>query len=107
MRERVDAAEHTPYRIDERMEVIGSKGMISIQENGASLSVCDSDGWRAPDTTYWPLVGGYRGGALREELAYFAGCIREGSTPDAIRPEEAAAAVKACLAAEESAAQAQ
>jgi UDP-N-acetylglucosamine 3-dehydrogenase len=97
--------EKTPYRIDERMEIIGTKGSLSVQESGASLSVCDQNGWRAPDTTYWPLIQNYRGGALRDELAYFAKCIREGRKPDLITPEEAAAAVKACLAAEESAAQ--
>jgi UDP-N-acetylglucosamine 3-dehydrogenase len=97
--------EKTPYRIDERMEIIGTTGAISIQENGPSLSVCDPDGWRAPDTTYWPLVGKYRGGALREELIYFTNCIRESTKPTLITPEEAAAAVKACLAAERSAAQ--
>jgi UDP-N-acetylglucosamine 3-dehydrogenase len=97
--------EKTPYRIDERMEIIGTKGALSIQENGANLSVCDSDGWRAPDTTYWPLIDSYRGGALRDELIYFANCIRERKKPQIITPEEAAAAVKACLAAEQSAAQ--
>jgi UDP-N-acetylglucosamine 3-dehydrogenase len=97
--------EKTPYRIDERMEVIGTKGSISIQENGANLSVCDSDGWRAPDTTYWPLVGDARGGALRDELIYFTNCIRENKKPEVITTEEAAAAVKACLAAEQSAVQ--
>jgi len=97
--------EKTPYRIDERMEIIGTEGSLSIQENSANFSVCDRDGWRAPDTTYWPLIDGYRGGALRDEFAYFTGCIQQGKTPDVITPEEAAAAVKACLAARESAIQ--
>jgi UDP-N-acetylglucosamine 3-dehydrogenase len=96
--------EKTPYRIDERMEIIGTEGCIYIQEGGANLSVCDKDGWRSPDTTYWPLIDGARGGALRDELAYFAGCILAGKKPEVVAPEEAAAAVRACLAAEESAA---
>ena len=95
--------ERTPYRIDERMEIIGTKGAISIQETGPNLSVCDSDGWRAPDTTYWPLIGDGRGGALRDEFIYFANCIQEKRKPELITPDEAAAALKACLAAEESA----
>jgi len=98
-------SEKTPYRIDERMEIIGTQGSISIQENAANFSVCDPEGWRAPDTTYWPLIQDSRGGALRDELAYFAKCIREGRKPDVITPEEASAAVKACLAAEAAAAQ--
>jgi len=94
----------TPYRIDERMEIIGTDGAIYIQESAASLSICDRDGWRSPDTTYWPLVDGHRGGALREELAYFVDSILRGERPGIITPEEAAASVKACLAAEDSAA---
>jgi UDP-N-acetylglucosamine 3-dehydrogenase len=95
----------TPYRIDERMEIIGTEGLISIQESGAALSICDRDGWRAPDTTYWPLIGEHRGGALREEFAYFCDCVLRGEKPSIITPEEAAGAVRACLAAERSAAE--
>jgi UDP-N-acetylglucosamine 3-dehydrogenase len=94
--------EKTPYRIDERMEIIGTEGALSIQENSASFTVCDPNGWRSPDTTYWPLIGDYRGGALRDEFIYFANCIREGKKPEVITPEDAAAAVKACHAAEKS-----
>jgi len=94
----------TPYRIDERMEILGTEGCISIQESGPAISVCGKDGWRAPDTTYWPLAGGARVGALRDELRYFACCVRDGRAPDVVTLEEAAEAVRACLAAEQSAA---
>lgn len=96
--------EKTPYRIDERMEIVGTEGCLYIQESAANFSVCDKNGWRSPDTTYWPVVDDSRGGALREELAYFVRCIQEGIKPDIITPQEAGAAVRACLAAEESAA---
>src|SRR3989442_1236498 len=96
--------EKTPYRIDERMEIIGTEGAIYIQESPASLSVCDKDGWRSPDSTYWPTLHGMRSGALREELQYFANCIVEEKEPTIITPREALEAVRACLAAEESAA---
>jgi UDP-N-acetylglucosamine 3-dehydrogenase len=96
--------EKTPVRIDERMEIIGTHGSIQIQETGPSLSICDNEGWQAPDTTYWPMVQGSRGGALREELRYFTHCIQSGRRPTIITPEESRAAVAACLAAEESAA---
>jgi predicted dehydrogenase len=45
-----------------------------------------------------------RSGALREELAYFANCLLAGNKPEIVTPEEALEAVRACLAAEESAA---
>ncbi|MEZ5401675.1 MAG: Gfo/Idh/MocA family oxidoreductase [Bryobacteraceae bacterium] len=96
--------EGTPYRIDERMEIVGTEGVITIQESGPGISVSGKDGWRAPDTTYWPLVGGgLRGGALRDELAYFARCVLDGRAPAVTTFEESAGAVRACLAAEESA----
>ena len=42
-------------------------------------------------------------GALRDELAYFVNCIATGEQPTVITPEESREAVRACLAAEESA----
>jgi len=96
--------ENTPFRIDERMEIIGTKGSIHIQEVHPSLSVCSKDGWDCPDTTYWPVIRGVRAGALREELSYFATCVQTGKKPTIITPEESREAVRACLAAEKSAA---
>jgi NAD(P)-dependent dehydrogenase (short-subunit alcohol dehydrogenase family) len=60
---------------------------------------------RVQDTfpTYWPEFDGVRGGALRDEFAYFATCALNGKTPSVGRPEDAAAALEATLAAEESA----
>jgi len=94
----------TPFQIDERMEIIGTEGSIHIHEVYPNLSICDKDGWRSPDTTYWPQLHGVRAGALREELSYFAQCILDGRRPTVIRPEESLRAVEACLAAERSAA---
>jgi len=96
----------TAFQIDERMEIIGTKGSIHIHETHPNFSVCDAEGWHSPDTTYWPELPIYRGrgGALREELSYFINCILEGTPPSIITPEESAEAVRVCLAAEKSAA---
>ncbi len=94
----------TPFQIDERMEIVGTEGTIHIQEASPNFAVCDSSGWTFPDTTYWPELHGYRAGALREELSYFASCAQHGKQPDVISPAESMAAVEACLAAEQSAA---
>jgi UDP-N-acetylglucosamine 3-dehydrogenase len=94
----------TAFQIDERMEIIGTEGSIHIHETHPNFSVCDKTGWHSPDTTYWPELHGVRAGALREELGYFATCVLEDRKPVVITPEESAAAVRACLAAEESAA---
>ncbi len=94
----------TPFQIDERLEVIGTEGTISIHDTHPNLMIVDKDGARCPDTTYWPTIHGQLRGALRDELAYFANCIATGKKPNVITPEESREAVRACLAAEESAA---
>lgn len=95
--------EKTAFQIDERMEIVGTEGSISIHDTHPNFSVCDADGWRSPDTTYWPELHGVRAGALRDELAYFARCVAEDAPVTVIAPRESLEAVRACLAAEESA----
>jgi UDP-N-acetylglucosamine 3-dehydrogenase len=92
----------TAFQIDERMEVIGTAGSIHIHETHPNFSICDKTGWHSPDTTYWPLLHGLRAGALRDELSYFVRCVLDERKPTVITPEESAAAVRACLAAEQS-----
>jgi UDP-N-acetylglucosamine 3-dehydrogenase len=96
--------EKTAFQIDERMEIVGTEGAISIHDTHPNFSITDKDGWHSLDTTYWPLLHGVRAGALRDELAYFVQSIVQGQKPTIISPEESMAAVVACLAAERSAA---
>ena len=93
-----------PYQIDERLVVVGTEGSISIHDTHPNLMIVDKDGARCPDTTYWPMIHGQLRGALRDELSYFVNCISAGTAPSVITPEESREAVRACLAAEESAA---
>lgn len=94
----------TPFQIDERLEIIGTEGSISIHDTHPNLMIVDQKGARCPDTTYWPTIHGRLQGALRDELAYFLNCIVTGQPPAVITPAESREAVRACLAAEESAA---
>ena len=94
----------TPFQIDERLEIVGTEGSISIHDTHPNLMIVDKSGARCPDTTYWPMIHGKLRGALRDELAYFVNCIATGEAPTVITPEESREAVRACLAAEESAA---
>jgi len=96
--------EKTPFDIDERMSVIGSEGFVHVQDTFPNIGICTKDGFRSPDTTYWPTLHGATAGALRDELTYFANCCRTGDRPTVITPEESMAALEAALAAEESAA---
>jgi UDP-N-acetylglucosamine 3-dehydrogenase len=95
--------EKTPFDIDERMSIIGTEGIIHIQDTFPNLGIVDKTRLHSPDTTYWPMFDGVRGGALRAEFEYFANCALQGRTPEIGRPEDAAAALEATIAAEESA----
>ena len=94
----------TPFQIDERLEVVGTEGSISIHDTHPNLMIVDKSGARCPDTTYWPTIHGQLRGALRDELAYFVNSIALGEKPTVITAEESREAVRACLAAEQSAA---
>ena len=95
--------DNTPYPLDERMEIIGEKGAIYINEGGRPLAINNSDGLKYAETLYWPVVHGVRSGALRAELAYFAQCIGTGTEPNIITPEESREAVRVVEAADRSA----
>lgn len=95
--------ENTPFQIDERLEIVGTEGSVSIHDTHPNLMIVDKQGVRCPDTTYWPVIHGQVRGALRDELAYFATSVAAGVKPSVITPEESREAVRACLAAEESA----
>lgn len=94
----------SPFQIDERMQIVGTKGSIQIHDTTPNLMFVGEESVAFPDTTYWPELHGQRVGALREEWSYFLKCVAEDRDPDIVPPEDSRAAVAACLAAEESAA---
>jgi UDP-N-acetylglucosamine 3-dehydrogenase len=95
--------ESTATVIDAHLEIIGTEGRIVLDCSVTGLEVTTSAGPRNIDTDYWPLVDGVRQGVLRDELAYFASCAREGRQPQRVTMHEAARAVGVMLCAEESA----
>jgi predicted dehydrogenase len=95
---------NTPTTIDATLEVIGTEGQLTIDCGHAGLAILDSKGLKYPDTAYWPEVYGQRMGALAQEIAYFAQCVREEKRPEVITPPEAARAVMVMEAAERAAA---
>jgi len=94
----------SPFQIDERMEIVGTKGSVQIHDTTPNLQLVVEDKVQFPDTTYWPDLHGHRAGALRDEWAYFLRCVAEDRAPEIVPPTDSRAAVAACLAAEESAA---
>ncbi|MDO9541093.1 MAG: Gfo/Idh/MocA family oxidoreductase [Kiritimatiellia bacterium] len=95
--------DNTPFMVDARMEIVGTKGVLYIDCGNAGLVINDAKGIHKPDTVYWPNLHGQRGGVLKTELEYFIECIRSGKKPEIITPAESKAAVAAMHAAEQSA----
>ncbi len=96
---------NTPTVIDARLEVVGTEGMLTVDCAQTGLTVLDAAGPKMRDTDYWPEQHGRLVGVLRDEVDYFARCVRTGRAPDVITPAEAARAVAVIEAAERSAAE--
>ncbi|MDD5697169.1 MAG: Gfo/Idh/MocA family oxidoreductase [Victivallaceae bacterium] len=94
--------ENTPFKIDARMEIIGTAGAVYVNAGNGGVQVNDRSGFSRPDTMYWPEVHGRRLGALYTELAYFVNCVRNDLPLAVITPDESLAAVAAVTAAEKS-----
>ena len=96
-----------PYQagigLDDAMQVIGDRGVGNVSLYPGSLSFWREEGYEAPDVGYDPRVRGAALGALRDELMYFAACVRERRRPEIITPREAKNAVRVALALVESA----
>ena len=70
--------EKTPFDIDERMTIIGTEGFIHIQDTFPNLGIAGKDKFHSPDTTYWPMFEGVRGGALQGGVLLFRRLRAEG-----------------------------
>lgn len=92
-----------PFVIDKRMSIMGSQGFVQAQDKFSNLGLCIASGFTCPDTTYWPRVDRVTGGALRNEIMYFPGCVANRERPCVITLEGSMTAMKTVLAAQESA----
>jgi UDP-N-acetylglucosamine 3-dehydrogenase len=95
--------ENAPYAIDAKMEIVGTKGAIYIDNSGVGYTVLKKEGVSYPQSTYWPKIHGQRRGFLKEELDYFTRCIASGQKPTVITPQESRLVVHAMKTAERSA----
>ncbi len=94
---------NAPTTIDATLQVVGTEGMLTIDCSHTGLTILDVDGAKMQDTDYWPEQHGSIVGVLRNEIAYFADCVRNKQSPTVITPDEAARAVYVMEAAEQSA----
>jgi UDP-N-acetylglucosamine 3-dehydrogenase len=95
---------NTPYLIDAQMEIHGTEGMIYIDLSDQGLRVNTKNGWKFPDTSWWPEKLGRVEGALGDELRYLVDGIMLGKLPEGVAdPVRAKYALEIVLAAEKSA----
>jgi predicted dehydrogenase len=94
---------NAPTVIDAKIEIVGTEGAMTIDCSQTGLTILDGDGLKMQDTDYWPEQHGGLVGILRDEIEYFAACIRNHQQPEVITPEEAARAVAVLEIAERSA----
>ena len=95
--------DNTPFSIDARMEILGTKGAIYIDCTENGLLINDPEGIKRPDTIHWPSLHGKVTGALRDEVTYWVDCVAKRKTPDVVTPLDARAALEVVLAASKSA----
>ncbi len=82
-----------PGSIDDKLEIIGSRGVIYTNSCDSGLMVVDESRADAPDSRHWPDLNGMISGALYEELTAFINCIYRGQ-PSIINAFDAFSAVK-------------
>ncbi len=97
--------DNVPYAIAAEMEVLGTEGMVNIDNSGKNFTVVSKDRIAYPESKYWPVVHDSRRGFLKEEFDYFIKCIIQGEKPKVITPQESRDAVHAIRMAEKSAAE--
>jgi UDP-N-acetylglucosamine 3-dehydrogenase len=89
--------------LDDAFQLVGDAGIGNISFFPGGLTFWRESGFEIPDVSYDPRVRGAALGALRDELAYFCDCVREGRQPSIITAREAKNAVRVALALMESA----
>ena len=97
--------DNVPFAIGAVIQIVGTKGAITIDNSGENFKVLTEKGLQYPPTVYWPKVHGLRRGILKEEFDYFLKCILNKKVPDVITPEESKAVIHAIRTAEKSAAE--
>ena len=92
----------TPYEVDEYLKVIGTLGAVEVGSGLNGLNISTNQGFRNPDSTYWPMHNGVRRGALGDEYQQFILDIKNGKNSEFGRPDAALMALRVALAAESS-----
>lgn len=92
-----------PSGREQRFEVDGEAGRITIEGTFDGLAIGNAGGTRWPDTTAWPELDGAIAGSLGREVDHFMSCARSGRGPD-VSAEDGYWAVRIAEAVDRSAA---
>src|SRR5205814_1605279 len=87
---------------DQRLEVIGTKGSLSLEAGYQGVFTVGSSGIGFPDNGLWPTLRGRTEGALASEWGHFLDCVQNGDVP-LVTAEDGVAAVKIAAAVSRSA----
>lgn len=88
---------------DDILHVITDRGVASIDFVHTGLMLWKDVGFEVPDVSVAPLLQGTLGGALADELSYFASCALTGKQPEVVTSADAVACVRIAAALLESA----
>lgn len=81
-----------PARLNARLDVIGTEGVVQLDVHDHGLHLIDTDGVSFPDGLHYPEVHGRIAGDLAAEILHFVTSVREGN-PFVISSREAMQAV--------------
>lgn len=70
-----------PAPLDASLQVVGTGGGVFIEGSSYGLAVADSEAYRLPDLTHWPVGRDGVEGALRASINAFITSVLTGETP--------------------------
>jgi predicted dehydrogenase len=91
-----------PSQLESELRIVGSSGVVDVVAQNQGLEQVTGDGLQRPDLSFWPVVGGKVGGALKDAIQHFVSCIVTGKEPY-VGPQDGKNALRVALALEESA----
>lgn len=80
---------HLNQYLDVSLEMMTSKGKVSMKYPGNNLSLAINNEVETPDVTLWPEIFGTTTGVLRNELNYFISCVETNCKPESVTGKEA------------------
>lgn len=70
--------ENMPSGINAELEIIGTKGVLSIDTSDHGIRIVRPNGVELPDGLHWPEVYGRISGNLKDEILHFVTSVRDG-----------------------------